>query len=58
MVDCDIYIVAHVESLKKERRELQKRIKQLTHENALLSEQLDRFRRDAAFTKGLPDGKR
>ena len=41
----DIYIVEHVEELKRDYSELAERWRELVHENAMLCEELDRHRR-------------
>lgn len=44
----DIYIVAHVEELKRERRRLEERVRDLVRENAELHMMLERERRRSA----------
>lgn len=43
--DYDIYIVAHVEELKRGYDELWERYKGVLHENAMLHTELDKYRR-------------
>lgn len=43
--DYDIYIVEHVEELKRDYDELWERYKGVLHENAMLHAELDRFER-------------
>ena len=43
--DYDIYIVEHVEELKRDYDELWERYKGVVHENATLHAELDRYRR-------------
>ena len=42
MPECDIYIRAEVDRLKRENRELHERLRELVHENAKLNEMLCR----------------
>ena len=41
----DIYIVEHVEELKRDYADLMARYREVAHENAMLGERLDRYRR-------------
>ena len=45
MPECDIYIRAQVDELKRERDELRRRLEETVHENALLEAELCRMRR-------------
>ena len=42
------FLLADVDALKSDNKQLRKRIAELAHENALLCEQLDRIRRGVA----------
>lgn len=42
------FLLADVDALKTDNKQLRKRIAELAHENALLCEQLDRVRRGVA----------
>lgn len=42
------FLLADVDALKSDNKQLRKRIAELAHENALLSQQLDRIRRGVA----------
>ena len=49
----DIYVVAHVEAMKAENRELRRRWEEAVAENAELNRRLDRHRRAAAYADDL-----
>ena len=47
-----VFVLGDVQAVKDERNKLARRVSELVHENALLSEKLDRERREKAYGDG------